>query len=166
MGIVGYTNAGKSTLFNALTRGGAYAADKLFATLMTRVERWPVGGANAVLLSDTVGFIRDLPHHLVASFRATLEDAVHAHALLIVLDASDRLAPAQLETVCGVLDEIGANTQPRILLLNKIDRIDALPADERASLRTVDEWREREPDALAISALDGAGFEPRRYVGV
>ena len=88
VGIVGYTNAGKSTLFNALTAGGAYAADKLFATLITRVERWNVGGANAVLLSDTVGFIRDLPHHLVASFRATLEDAIHAHALLIVLDAS------------------------------------------------------------------------------
>jgi GTP-binding protein HflX len=162
VGIVGYTNAGKSTLFNALTRGGAYAADKLFATLMTRVERWPVGGANAVLLSDTVGFIRDLPHHLVASFRATLEDAVHAHALLVVLDASDRLAPAQLATVHAVLDEIGANTQPRILLLNKVDRIEALPADERASLRTVEEWREREPDAIAISARDGTGFDALR----
>lgn len=113
VGIVGYTNAGKSTLFNAITTGGAYTADKLFATLATRVERWNIGGANAVLLSDTVGFIRDLPHHLVASFRATLEDAIHAHALLIVLDASDREAPLQLETVREVLDDVGANTQPR-----------------------------------------------------
>jgi GTP-binding protein HflX len=162
VGIVGYTNAGKSTLFNALTAGGAYAADKLFATLITRVERWNVGGANAVLLSDTVGFIRDLPHHLVASFRATLEDAIHAHALLIVLDASDREAPQQLETVREVLDEVGANTQPRILLLNKMDRIDTLPFDERQSLRTAEEWREREPDAIAISALTGDGFEALR----
>jgi GTP-binding protein HflX len=162
VGIVGYTNAGKSTLFNALTAGGAYAADKLFATLMTRVERWNVGGANAVLLSDTVGFIRDLPHHLVASFRATLEDAIHAHALLIVLDASDREAPQQLETVREVLDEVGANTQPRFLLLNKIDRIAALPWDERESIRTLAEWEEREPGAIAISAVTGAGFDELR----
>jgi GTP-binding protein HflX len=162
VGIVGYTNAGKSTLFNALTAGGAYAADKLFATLMTRVERWNVGGANSVLLSDTVGFIRDLPHHLVASFRATLEDAIHAHALLIVLDASDREAPQQLETVREVLDEVGANTQPRFLLLNKIDRIAALPWDERESIRTLAEWEEREPGAIAISAVTGAGFDELR----
>ena len=162
VGIVGYTNAGKSTLFNALTSGGAYAADKLFATLMTRVERWSVGGANSVLLSDTVGFIRDLPHHLVASFRATLEDAIHAHALLIVLDASDREAPLQLETVRDVLEEVGANTQPRFLLLNKTDRIAAMRPDERESLRTLAEWEEREPGAIAISALSGEGFDDLR----
>lgn len=162
VGIVGYTNAGKSTLFNALTAGGAYAADKLFATLMTRVERWNVGGANSVLLSDTVGFIRDLPHHLVASFRATLEDAIHAHALLIVLDASDREAPRQLETVREVLDDVGANTQPRILVLNKTDRIASLPFDERQALRTLEEWREREPGSIAISAISGAGFDDLR----
>jgi GTP-binding protein HflX len=163
VGIVGYTNAGKSTLFNALTAGGAYAADKLFATLMTRVERWNVGGANSVLLSDTVGFIRDLPHHLVASFRATLEDAIHAHALLIVLDASDREAPRQLETVREVLDDVGANTQPRILVLNKMDRIASLPFDERQALRTIEEWQEREPGSIAISALSGAGFDDLRH---
>ena len=162
VGIVGYTNAGKSTLFNALTRGGAYAADKLFATLMTRVERWTVGGANSVLLSDTVGFIRDLPHHLVASFRATLEDAIHAHALLIVVDASDREAPMQLETVREVLDEVGASSQPRFVILNKTDRIASLHHDERASLRTLEEWREREPESIAISALDGSGFDELR----
>ncbi|MCE2884558.1 MAG: GTPase HflX [Planctomycetaceae bacterium] len=162
VGIVGYTNAGKSTLFNALTRGGAYAADKLFATLMTRVERWNVGGANAVLLSDTVGFIRDLPHHLVASFRATLEDAIHAHALLIVLDASDREAPMQLETVRDVLEDVGANTQPRFLVLNKCDRLAELPQDERDALRTLAEWQEREPGAIPISAVTGAGFDELR----
>ncbi|MFZ9881456.1 MAG: GTPase HflX [Phycisphaerales bacterium] len=162
VGIVGYTNAGKSTLFNALTRGGAFAADMLFATLMTRVERWSVGGANAVLLSDTVGFIRDLPHHLVASFRATLEDAIHAHVLLIVLDASDRQAQAQLATVREVLDEIGANSQPRILLLNKVDRLREMRADELASLRTLDEWFAAEPGAIAVSAATGEGFEALR----
>jgi len=162
VGIVGYTNAGKSTLFNTLTAGGAFAADKLFATLMTRVERWNVGGANAVLLSDTVGFIRDLPHHLVASFRATLEDAIHAHALLIVLDASDREAPQQLETVREVLDEVGASTQPRLLLLNKMDRIAGLPFEERESLRTAEEWQAREPGAIAISAATGAGLDELR----
>jgi GTP-binding protein HflX len=162
VGIVGYTNAGKSTLFNALTAGGAYAADQLFATLMTRVERWNVGGANSVLLSDTVGFIRDLPHHLVASFRATLEDAIHAHALLIVVDASDRQSPRQYETVCEVLDDVGANTQPRILVLNKIDRIGSLPYDERQSLRTLDEWRALAPEAVAISARSGEGFDELR----
>ncbi len=162
VGIVGYTNAGKSTLFNALTRGGAYVADKLFATLTTRVERWNIGGANGVLLSDTVGFIRDLPHHLVASFRATLEDAVHAHVLLIVLDASDRQAPMQLETVREVLLDVGAVDQPRFLLLNKCDLIESLPADERASLRTLAEWQEREPGAMEISALTGLGFEDLR----
>jgi GTP-binding protein HflX len=162
VGIVGYTNAGKSTLFNALTRGGAFEANMLFATLMTRVERWSVSGANSVLLSDTVGFIRDLPHHLVASFRATLEDAIHAHVLLIVLDASDREAPAQLETVREVLDDVGADTQPRLLLLNKVDLLGSLRPDERASLRTLDEWREREPGAIAISAKSGAGFDELR----
>ena len=121
-----------------------------------------MGGANAVLLSDTVGFIRDLPHHLVASFRSTLEDAIHAHVLLIVLDASDREAPMQLETVRKVLDEIGATTQPRILLLNKADRIAELPYDERSALRTLDEWLEREEDALAISAVTGAGLDGLR----
>ncbi|MCE2882306.1 MAG: GTPase HflX [Planctomycetaceae bacterium] len=162
VGIVGYTNAGKSTLFNALTRGGAFAANMLFATLMTRVERWNVGGANAVLLSDTVGFIRDLPHHLVASFRATLEDAIHAHVLLIVLDASDRQAQAQLTTVREVLDEIGADSQPRILLLNKVDRLREMRADELASLRTLDEWMAAEPGAIPVSAATGEGFDALR----
>ncbi len=159
VGIVGYTNAGKSTLFNRLTDGGAYVADKLFATLMTRVESWSLGGGESALVSDTVGFIRDLPHHLVASFRSTLSDAVHAHLIFIVLDASDRLAPAQLQTVREVLDDIGAKTQPRLLLLNKVDRIDELGYEAKQSLRTIEEWKAIEPDALAISATDGTGLD-------
>ena len=114
VGLVGYTNAGKSTLFNALTDGGAYVADQLFATLGTRVEAWPLGGGSQALLSDTVGFISNLPHHLVASFRSTLEETVQAHVLLLVLDASDRSALMQYETVLEVLDGIGASDQPRI----------------------------------------------------
>lgn len=122
--LVGYTNAGKSSIFNAVTAGGAFANDQLFATLMTRVERWDLGEGDTVLLGDTVGFIRNLPHHLVASFRATLEDAIHAHVLLVTIDASDVNSHQHLKTVMEVLDEIGATTQPRMLVLNKVDRLD------------------------------------------
>jgi GTP-binding protein HflX len=150
VGIVGYTNAGKSTLFNALTEGGAYAADKPFATLGTRIEQWNLGGGNMVLLSDTVGFVRSLPHHLVASFRSTLEETIHAHLLIIVLDAGDPDADSQLRTVMEVLDEIGADSQPRILVLNKMDRL-----DEVAALR----WRRAQPEAIPISARTGEGLD-------
>ena len=157
--LVGYTNAGKSSLFNRLTRGGAYAADKLFATLGTRVEQWNLGGGNAAMLSDTVGFVQRLPHHLVASFRATLEDAIASHVVLIVLDVADRAAVMQYETVMSVLDEIGASDQPRILLLNKVDRLAEtwLPEDGRDT--RLEQWMARVPDAMPISALTGQGLE-------
>ncbi|MCA9294445.1 MAG: GTPase HflX [Phycisphaerales bacterium] len=158
IGLVGYTNAGKSTLFNALTAGGAYADDKLFATLMTRTREWEVDRAVNVMLSDTVGFIRDLPHNLVASFKATLEEATHADALLIVLDVSDPAAELQYETVSRTLDELehdaaeldreaGRTYIPaqRIVLLNKADKLrdpDALVL-----------WGARVPNALPYSAL-------------
>src|SRR5690606_12603773 len=109
VGLVGYTNAGKSTLFNTLTGDAAYADDKL----STRTRKWNLGGGDTVMLSDTVGFVRDLPHHLVASFRATLEEAVHSDLLLLVLDVADPRAAQQLQTVQQVLDEIGAAQQPR-----------------------------------------------------
>ncbi|MFM8639036.1 MAG: GTPase HflX [Planctomycetota bacterium] len=157
--LVGYTNAGKSTLFNRLTRGGAFAADKLFATLGTRVEQWNLGGGNAAMLSDTVGFIQRLPHHLVASFRATLEDAIASHVVLIVLDASDRSALMQHQTVTEVLDEIGASTQPRILLLNKCDRMRESWIPEDGADRRLEEWMARVPDAIPISAVTGQGLE-------
>jgi len=108
--LVGYTNAGKSTLFNALTEptggGGAYADDRLFATLTTRTRQWGLGYGDDVLLSDTVGFVRDLPHHLVASFRATLEEAIHADLLLIVIDVSDPRARLHHDVVQRTLDEL------------------------------------------------------------
>jgi len=151
VGLVGYTNAGKSTLFNRLTAGGAFAHDKLFATLSTRIERWPLGGGNDVLLSDTVGFIRDLPHHLVASFRSTLEETVSAHLLIILVDASDANAEMQLDTVHRTLDEIGATTQPRIVALNKVDAVDA-PSDVLV-------WLNRHPEGVPISAVTGDGLD-------
>jgi GTP-binding protein HflX len=151
VGLVGYTNAGKSTLFNHLTEGGAFAHQKLFATLSTRVEGWNLGGGETVLLSDTVGFIRDLPHHLIASFKCTLEETVHANLLLIMLDVSDPDCGHQLDTVVTTLDEIGATEQPRLLVLNKIDRL----RDQSALLV----WLNRYPDAVPISAVSGEGLD-------
>jgi GTP-binding protein HflX len=119
--LVGYTNAGKSTLFNALTRAGVYAADQLFATLDTTTRRLHTGAAAGVVLSDTVGFIRRLPHTLVAAFRATLEETVHADLLLHVVDASSPDRDAQIEAVNVVLKEIGADAIPQVLVYNKID---------------------------------------------
>ncbi|NNF44259.1 MAG: GTPase HflX [Phycisphaerales bacterium] len=151
VGLVGYTNAGKSTLFNRLTEGGAFAHGKLFATLGTRIERWELGGGNAAMLSDTVGFIRDLPHHLVASFRSTLEETIFAQLLILVVDISDPAAAMQLETVEATLDEIGASDQPRLLVFNKVDQL----ADSNDLLV----WLNRHPDGLPISAARGEGLE-------
>jgi GTPase len=120
--LVGYTNAGKSTLFNVLTRAGALAADRLFATLDTTTRRLYLPEAGNVALSDTVGFIRDLPHTLVAAFRATLEETVRADLLLHVVDAASDARDMQIEEVNKVLSEIGANAVPQILVWNKIDR--------------------------------------------
>ena len=151
VGLVGYTNAGKSTLFNTLTSGGAWAHNQLFATLSTRIERWELGGGTGVMLSDTVGFIRRLPHHLIASFRSTLEETVHCQLLLIVLDASDPSAMLQLDTVEKTLKDIGAEHQPRLLLLNKIDQV------EDSSDKLI--WVSRCPDAIQISAVTKEGIE-------
>ena len=109
--IVGYTNAGKSTLFNTLTAAGTYADDKLFATLDTKTRAWRLERGTEVLLSDTVGFVRDLPHNLVASFKATLEEAVHADLLLHVLDVGHPHAEQQFKSVHQVLEEIGVRVQ-------------------------------------------------------
>src|SRR5437764_11371104 len=106
--IVGYTNAGKSTLFNTLTAAGTYADNRLFATLDTKTRAWRLEKGTEVLLSDTVGFVRDLPHHLVASFRATLEEAVHADLLIHVLDVGHPRAQQQFDSVHQVLQEVGA----------------------------------------------------------
>ncbi|MDP7008954.1 MAG: GTPase HflX [Phycisphaerales bacterium] len=149
VGLVGYTNAGKSTLFNTLTSGGAWSHDQLFATLSTRIERWELGGGVAAMLSDTVGFVRRLPHHLVASFRSTLEETVNCQLLLVVVDASDPAAAHQLQTVETTLQEIGATEQPRIVLLNKIDRVTEL-ADTLVLTSTY-------PEAIQLSAVTEEG---------
>ena len=119
--LVGYTNAGKSTLFNALTKADAYAADQLFATLDTTTRRLYVEGAGQIVLSDTVGFIRDLPHALVAAFHATLEETAQADLLLHVVDAASPARDQQIASVNQVLDDIGAADVSQILVWNKID---------------------------------------------
>jgi len=129
--LVGYTNAGKSTLFNRLTRAGAYAANQLFATLDTTTRRVHMDSGARVVLSDTVGFIRRLPHTLVAAFRATLEETVYADLLLHVVDASSEDRDAQIGAVNQVLAEIGANGTPQVLVLNKIDLTPLPPRVER-----------------------------------
>lgn len=139
VGVVGYTNAGKSTLFNSLTSGGAYADDRLFATLVTRTREWDLGEGVKVMLSDTVGFVRDLPHHLIASFRATLEEATHADLLLIVLDVSDPAAELQYETVTGTLNELEAEVGKIEERAAKKGASDAYIVEERGSWSAGDE---------------------------
>lgn len=152
--LVGYTNAGKSTLFNALTKAGAYAADQLFATLDTTSRRLYVGGEGAgasVVLSDTVGFIRDLPHALVAAFQATLEETAQADLLLHVVDSASEDRDAQIEAVNQVLAEIGAADVPQILVWNKIDLTRAAAAVERGDCGTI--------RRIFLSARTGEGLE-------
>ena len=121
--LVGYTNAGKSTLMNALTGADVYVENKLFSTLDTRTRQWHVKDWGRVLLSDTVGFIRELPHHLIASFKATLTEARQARLLLHVVDASNPFAEEQIKAVNKVLDELGCGDKPTLLVLNKVDRV-------------------------------------------
>ncbi len=148
--IVGYTNAGKSTLFNALTGAGTYAADQLFATLDTLTRRLRLPGGTEVVLSDTVGFVRDLPHQLVESFTATLEETAHADLLLHVVDASATDRDEQIEQVGRVLEEIGAAGIPQILVYNKIDRIGREPEVGRDRYGRI--------DRVLASAVTGAGL--------
>lgn len=129
--LVGYTNAGKSTLFNSLTKAGVYAADQLFATLDTTSRRVFLGEAGQVVVSDTVGFIRELPHQLVAAFRATLEETIHADLLLHVVDAASPVRLDQIAEVNQVLKDIGADHIPQLLIWNKIDLADLPIGTER-----------------------------------
>ncbi len=149
--LVGYTNAGKSTLMNALTDADVLAADKLFATLDTRTRRWHLPSWGPVLLSDTVGFIRDLPHRLVTSFKATLEEAHQADLLLHIADASHPDVIRQITAVYKVLEEIGIEEKQTLLVLNKIDKS---PGDNHiaAVLR-------RYPRAIQVSAKTGQGLD-------
>jgi GTP-binding protein HflX len=139
--LVGYTNAGKSTLMRALTGNEALVADKLFATLDTTVRALHPESVPRVLVSDTVGFIKNLPHGLVASFKSTLDEALEASLLLHVVDASDPGYERQLAVTDEVLDEIGAGNVPRLLVFNKIDR-----GGEEAALRA------KHPGCMVMSA--------------
>ncbi|MEP3480943.1 MAG: GTPase HflX [Fuerstiella sp.] len=149
--LVGYTNAGKSTLMRALTGADVLVEDKLFATLDTRTRRWNVPNYNEVLLSDTVGFVRNLPHHLVASFRSTLEEARHADLLLHVVDASNPEAEKQIHTCYQVLEEIGVDCSNVVLILNKADQI-----EDRSF---IDVLRRHYDDTITISAATGQGID-------
>ncbi|HEX9183370.1 MAG TPA: GTPase HflX [Burkholderiales bacterium] len=154
LSLVGYTNSGKSTLFNALTRAGAYEADQLFATLDTTTRRVWLPGAGDVVLSDTVGFIRDLPHGLVAAFRATLEETVHADLLLHVVDSASPVRVEQAAEVDKVLGEIGAGDIPQIQVWNKVDASGletGVERDEYGRIRRV-----------FVSARTGAGLAELR----
>lgn len=154
--IVGYTNAGKSTLFNRLTNAQAYAADQLFATLDTTSRKVFIPQGGAVVLSDTVGFIKHLPHSLVAAFRATLEEAVQADLLLHVVDASSPERERQIEEVNKVLAEIGADGIPQVLVFNKIDVNGTLPGVERDEYGRI--------ARIWVSAKSGAGLDLLRLM--
>ncbi|MBZ0135934.1 MAG: GTPase HflX [Planctomycetes bacterium] len=147
--IVGYTNAGKSTLMNALTGEGVFTEDKLFATLDTRTCVWKLPD-HKVLLSDTVGFIRDLPHRLVASFHATLEEVLHADLLLHVVDASHPAAVEMVEAVNGVLKEVGAEDRRTLMVFNKVDRVGDQP--------TLTHLHNLFPEHMDVSARTGVGL--------
>ncbi|GHC30696.1 GTPase HflX [Kushneria pakistanensis] len=149
--LVGYTNAGKSTLFNALTNAEVYAADQLFATLDPTLRRLEISDVGPIVMADTVGFIRHLPHKLVEAFRATLQEAAEASLLVHVIDAADPQREAHIEQVNAVLEEIGAGDVPRLLVMNKIDLLGMSPRLERSTTEEV--------ETVWLSAKDATGFD-------
>jgi GTP-binding protein HflX len=149
--LVGYTNAGKSHLMNSLTSADVYVKNQLFSTLDTRTRQWHIRDWGRVLLSDTVGFIRDLPHHLVASFRATLAEARNAKLLLHVVDASNPQAVEHIKAVNWVLEELDCKDKPTILVLNKIDRL-----EDRGQLQIL---AAQHPRSVAVSGLTKEGLD-------
>lgn len=148
--LVGYTNSGKSTLLNTLCAADVFAEDKLFATLDTTTRKLELGDNFTVLLSDTVGFIRKLPHHLVEAFKATLEEAVLSDLILIVADASDPFSTDHIRVVDEILNDLGATGKPSIIVWNKMDRVDS-------DFRTP--YFNDSRDEILISALTGEGLE-------
>jgi GTP-binding protein HflX len=152
--LVGYTNAGKSRLMNALTGADVHVEDKLFSTLETRTRQWHLKDWGRILLSDTVGFIRQLPHHLVASFKATLEETRQARLLLHVVDASNPAAEEQIKAVNQVLEELECGKKPSVLVLNKLDRV--------ADRSYLDVLMKKHPRAVTVSAASGQGLDGLR----
>lgn len=152
--LVGYTNAGKSTLMNALTGADVYVENKLFSTLDTRTRQWHIKDWGRILLSDTVGFIRELPHHLIASFKATLEETRQARLLLHVVDASNPAAEDQIKAVNSVLKELGCGDRPTLMVLNKVDRV-----KDPSYLHVL---MSKHPRAVAVSAATGQGLDDLR----
>ena len=148
IGIVGYTNAGKSTLLNALTNAGVLSENKLFATLDATTRKAELPNGESVLYTDTVGFIRKLPHHLVKAFKSTLDEVVYSDLLLIVSDASDTECEAQISVTENVIAELGAGEKPRIYVYNKSDKLDVIP--QYSSVRD---------DEVYISAKSGFGID-------
>jgi len=149
--IIGYTNAGKSTLLNVLTDADVFVEDRLFATLDTRTRKWALGRGAEVLLSDTIGFLKSLPHQLIASFKATLEETVNADLLLHIIDVSNPEALKQIDSVNKVIEELGCAKKPTLLVLNKVDIVKKI--GDLEMLQTL--FR----DAVCISAKTGFGLE-------
>lgn len=148
--IVGYTNAGKSTLMNALTQANVFVEDKLFATLDTTTRKFTLPTKQEILLIDTVGFIRKLPHLLVAAFKGTLEEALFADILINLVDISDPAVFEHVETTLSVLEELGAESRPMIHVLNKVDRL--------SNRNVITQYKLKYPNVVEISALTGQGI--------
>ncbi len=162
--LVGYTNAGKSTLMKQLTKAPVYIENKLFATLETTVRKMNPPTNPQILVSDTVGFVRDLPHDLVASFKTTLAEAVSSRILLQVVDASDSDWIQQLNTTDGVLDEIGASDITKVLVLNKIDELKISPKLREAQARRILKDDPNYIGIISISALSGEGIKELKEI--
>lgn len=162
--LVGYTNAGKSTLMEKLTKAPVYIEDKLFATLETTVRKLNPPTRPQILVSDTVGFVRELPHDLVASFKSTLAEAVDSRILLHVVDSSDPAWPQHFHTTEEVLEEIGAEKVLKILILNKSDNLDIVPRIREAQARRMLADNPQYLGVISVSALQGDGVDELKHI--